>query len=57
MAGEYAPQFRVIPNAEAALEEALASAGPNDAVFVTGSLYLVGELRHYWKTRLQVATQ
>jgi dihydrofolate synthase/folylpolyglutamate synthase len=57
MAGEYAPQFRVIPNAEAALEEALASAGPNDAVFVTGSLYLVGELRHYWKTRLQIATR
>jgi len=57
MAGEYAPQFRVIPNAEAALEEALASAGLNDAVFVTGSLYLVGELRHYWKTRSQVATR
>jgi dihydrofolate synthase / folylpolyglutamate synthase len=57
MAGEYAARFRVIPNAEAALEEALASSGPTDAVFVTGSLYLVGELRHYWKTRSQFAAR
>jgi dihydrofolate synthase/folylpolyglutamate synthase len=57
MAGEYAALFRVIPNAEAALEEALAPAEPNDAVFVTGSLYLVGELRHYWKTRSQVTAR
>ena len=31
-----------------ALEAALQLAGPQDAVFVTGSLYLVGELRAYW---------
>ncbi|MBS1840301.1 MAG: bifunctional folylpolyglutamate synthase/dihydrofolate synthase [Acidobacteria bacterium] len=55
MAGEYAARFRVIPDAAAALEEALASTGPSDAVFVTGSLYLVGELRHYSKTRSRVA--
>jgi dihydrofolate synthase/folylpolyglutamate synthase len=34
-----------------ALEAALQLAGPQDAVFVTGSLYLVGELRTYWGRR------
>jgi dihydrofolate synthase/folylpolyglutamate synthase len=57
MAGEYAPRFRVIANAEEALEAALRSAGPDDAVFVTGSLYLVGELRQYWKTRSRTAAR
>jgi dihydrofolate synthase/folylpolyglutamate synthase len=55
VAGEYAVHFRVILNAEAALEEALMQSGPRDAIFVTGSLYLVGELRQYWKTRAQVS--
>ncbi len=55
MAGDYATQYRVIPDAETALEEALASARSNDAIFITGSLYLVGELRHHWRTRTQVA--
>jgi len=57
MAGEYASHFRVIPDAQAAFEEALAKAGADDAIFVTGSLYLVGELRHYWKVRSQVAAE
>jgi dihydrofolate synthase/folylpolyglutamate synthase len=34
-----------------ALETALRMAGPQDAVFATGSLYLVGELRAYWGKR------
>ena len=34
-----------------ALETALQMAGPQDAVFATGSLYLVGELRAYWGKR------
>jgi len=55
MAGEYATRFRVIPNAETALDDALAAAHSGDAILVTGSLYLVGELRQYWKTRSQVA--
>ena len=38
-----------------ALDYALAKAAPGDAVFITGSLYLVGQLRHYWKQRAQVA--
>lgn len=57
MGAEYASRFRVIPNAETAYEEALANASPDDAIFITGSLYLVGELRHYWKTRRQVAAR
>ncbi|GAC1638501.1 MAG: folylpolyglutamate synthase/dihydrofolate synthase family protein [Candidatus Acidiferrum sp.] len=57
MAGEYAARFRVIPDATAAFEEALTNAAADDAIFVTGSLYLVGELRHYWKKRTQIAAR
>jgi len=55
MAGDHAPQFSIIPNAEEALETALAKAQPEDAIFITGSLYLVGELRHAWNLRRKVA--
>jgi len=55
MGAEYASRFRVIPNAETAYEEALADATPDHAIFITGSLYLVGELRQYWKARSQFA--
>jgi dihydrofolate synthase / folylpolyglutamate synthase len=51
MAGHHAAHFNIIVNAEGALEAALAKAQPEDAIFVTGSLYLVGELRHAWKQR------
>jgi len=51
MAGHHAARFSVIPDAEKALEAALAKARPEDAIFVTGSLYLVGQLRHAWKAR------
>ena len=47
----------VARDGEQALDYALAKAAPNDAVFITGSLYLVGQLRHYWKQRAQVATR
>jgi len=49
MAGHHASHFSVIGNAEAALDAAFAQARPNDAIFVTGSLYLVGQLRQVWK--------
>jgi dihydrofolate synthase/folylpolyglutamate synthase len=49
IASHHASQFSAIDNAEAALDRALASAQPNDAIFITGSLYLVGQLRHAWK--------
>jgi dihydrofolate synthase/folylpolyglutamate synthase len=57
IAGHHAPRFSVIHDAERALEHALAEAGPEDVIFITGSLYLVGQLRHYWKHRSQVATR
>jgi len=57
IAGHHAARFSVIPDAERAFERALAQAAPEDAIFITGSLYLVGQLRHYWKQRAQVATR
>ena len=51
MAGHHAARYTVIRDAEEALESALSKARPEDAVFVTGSLYLVGQLRHAWKAR------
>jgi dihydrofolate synthase / folylpolyglutamate synthase len=57
IAGHHAPHFSVIPDAEKAFDYALAKAAPEDAVFITGSLYLIGQLRHYWKHRAQVATR
>lgn len=57
IASHHASSFTVISSAEQALDQALAHAAPNDAIFVTGSLYLVGQLRHYWKQREQVAAR
>lgn len=57
IASHHASSFAVISSAEQALDQALAEAAPGDAVFVTGSLYLVGQLRHYWKQREQVAAR
>jgi dihydrofolate synthase/folylpolyglutamate synthase len=56
MAGHHATHFSVIADAGAALEAALARAKPEDAIFITGSLYLVGQLRHAWKQRSKVAS-
>jgi dihydrofolate synthase/folylpolyglutamate synthase len=56
MAGHHADRFTVIRDAESALDAALEKAQPADAIFVTGSLYLVGQLRHAWKTRAKVAS-
>ena len=52
----HANRFQVIPDAENALEHALERADSRDVVFVAGSLYLVGQLRHHWKNRAHVAT-
>jgi dihydrofolate synthase/folylpolyglutamate synthase len=51
----HAAHFTVIRDPEPALEFALDRAAPRDAIIVAGSLYLIGQLRHYWKTRAQVA--
>jgi dihydrofolate synthase / folylpolyglutamate synthase len=55
IAAHYAARSSIIADAEQALDYALASATPGDAVFITGSLYLVGQLRACWKQRTQVA--
>ena len=55
IAGHHAAHFSVIPDAEQAFERAFTTAAPEDAIFITGSLYLVGQLRNYWKSRVQVA--
>ncbi len=55
IAGHHAERSLVIPDAEKALETALAKARPEDAIFITGSLYLVGQLRHVWKARAAFA--
>ncbi len=57
IAGHHAVRFSVIPDAERAFEHALAEAAPEDSIFVTGSLHLVGQLRQYWRQRAQVATR
>ena len=56
LAGHHAARYTVIRDAEEALESALAKARSDDAVFVTVSLYLVGQLRHAWKGRGKVAS-
>jgi dihydrofolate synthase / folylpolyglutamate synthase len=55
IAAHHAPRSSVIADAEQALDYVLSKAAPQDAIFVTGSLYLVGQLRHYWKQRAHVA--
>src|SRR6267378_468580 len=55
IAAHLAARSSVIPDAEQAFDYLVSEARPEDAVFVTGSLYLVGRLRHYWKQRAQVA--
>src|SRR5271169_44285 len=51
MTGHHAGKVEVIPDPEKAFERALELAFPEDVIFVTGSLYLVGDLRRYWLSR------
>jgi dihydrofolate synthase/folylpolyglutamate synthase len=51
MTGHLAKNSLVVPDPAQALERAIEMSGPNDAVFATGSLYLVGDLRTYWHKR------
>lgn len=51
LTGHFAKRCLLEPDPFAALEAALRMASPEDAIFVTGSLYLVGELRGYWRER------
>jgi dihydrofolate synthase/folylpolyglutamate synthase len=51
MTGHLAREFEVTSDPASALERAIDIARPEDIVFATGSLYLVGDLRSYWKQR------
>jgi dihydrofolate synthase / folylpolyglutamate synthase len=51
MTQHLADSLEVISEPGAALERALELAAPDDVIFVTGSLYLVGDLRRYWDGR------
>jgi len=51
IAGHLAKHSVVISDPDEALERAITMAAPEGAVFATGSLYLVGDLRSYWRKR------
>jgi dihydrofolate synthase/folylpolyglutamate synthase len=51
IAGHHAERSVVIADAEKALESVLTKARAADAICVTGSLYLVGQLRYAWRQR------
>jgi dihydrofolate synthase/folylpolyglutamate synthase len=55
IAGHHAARFSIVQDAEEAFEGAFAKSGPDDALFVTGSLYLVGQIRSHWKRRKSAA--
>lgn len=56
MTGHLATQAVVVRNPGEALECVLEMARPDDAIFATGSLYLVGDLRTYWSKRVGKVT-
>jgi dihydrofolate synthase/folylpolyglutamate synthase len=49
--GYFATRSFVVPDPAEALECAIKLADPGDVVFITGSLYLVGDIRALWRTR------
>ncbi len=57
IASYHAARSCVIADAEQAFEYLWSKAAPEDAIFITGSLYLVGQLRHHWNQRAQVAAR
>lgn len=54
MTGHLAKASAVVRDPGEALERALEMAGPDDAVFATGSLYLVGDLLTHWHRRKSI---
>ena len=51
MTADLARSVIIEPDPQSALERAIELAAPDDVVFATGSLYLVGEWRGYWRSR------
>jgi len=48
MTAHHARRSEIVPVPAQALARALELASPEDVIFITGSLYLVGELRREW---------
>jgi len=55
MTAHLARESSIVREPAEALERAISLASPGDAVFATGSLYLVGDLRAYWHRRISSA--
>jgi dihydrofolate synthase / folylpolyglutamate synthase len=53
MTAHLAKKLSVVRDPAEALEKAIQSGRPGDAIFATGSLYLVGDLRSYFSSRVQ----
>jgi dihydrofolate synthase / folylpolyglutamate synthase len=51
IAGHFAKQSYIVPDPAQAIERAIQFAGRRDAIFVTGSLYLVGDVLGFWSSR------
>ena len=49
----YANKSTTIVDAGEAIDYVLSKASPDEVIFITGSLYLVGQLRHYLKQKMQ----
>ena len=53
--GHFAKHSLVVADPAQAVERAIELADPGDVVFATGSLYLVGDIRAFWRTRAKMA--
>jgi dihydrofolate synthase/folylpolyglutamate synthase len=51
IAGHFAKQSYIVPDPAQAIERAIQFAEQQDAIFVTGSLYLVGDVLGFWSSR------
>ena len=56
IAGHHAARHSAIPDAGHAVQAALAKAKPHDVIVITGSLYLVGQVRQAWRQARRVAS-
>jgi dihydrofolate synthase/folylpolyglutamate synthase len=56
IAGHHAARHSAIADAEHAVQAALVKAKPHDVIVITGSLYLVGQVRQAWRQARKVAS-
>jgi dihydrofolate synthase/folylpolyglutamate synthase len=56
IAGHHVARHSAIPDAEQAVQAALAKAHSRDVIVITGSLYLVGQVRQAWRHARKVAS-